>query len=398
MKRYVLRSVLVIIAVIVMIIGGSMLIYSPEYMMRIISWGESDINDVTRFPYRELKRDGDVFYFEEIIDEDINQWDFNYSYNGVEKVKNFNDFLSDSGTTGFIIIRDDKVIYEEYFNGYKRDSLNTSFSMAKSIDSLLIGCAIDDGFINSEKDSISIYIEEFKGTDFEEITIEDLLKMNAGIQYEEGMLWMGDDAKTYYMPDLRKLALEGTKVLEEPNNKFHYNNYHPLLLGIILERATNMHVADYFSERIWSKLGAEFDASWSLDSEKSGFEKMESGINATSIDFAKLGRLVINMGMWNDDRLIAEEWIKKSTVVEDNEDIYYDKGPWLEKYNLNYKYMWYSQKNSKGTLDYFAAGKYGQFLYISPENNMIIVRNGKSEGDVDSWYQVFKDICDRIEK
>ncbi|WP_105614406.1 serine hydrolase domain-containing protein [Vallitalea okinawensis] len=396
MKKYLLRGVLVLITVIIMITGSSMLIYSPEYIMRIICWGESDIRDVNRFPYRELKSDGDIFYFEKALNEDIQHWDFKYTYKEKEEVKNFDDFLSDNGTTGFIIIQNDKILYEEYFNGYQRDSLNTSFSMAKSIDSLLIGCAIDDGYIESEKDSLATYIHEFKGTDFEKLTIEDLLKMNAGIQYEEDKLWLGDDAKTYYMPDLRKLALKETKVVEEPKSKFHYNNYHPLLLGIIIERATNMYVSDYFSKKIWSRIGAEFDASWSIDSQKSGFEKMESGINARTIDFAKLGRLVLNSGMWNNERLISEEWIKKSTVVDVGEDSHDAKGDWLEKYDLNYQYMWYSQTNSIGSIDYFAAGKYGQYLYISPDNGMIIVRNGKSNGEVDSWFEVFKSISDGV--
>ena len=125
----------------------------------------------------------------------------------------------------------------------------------------------------------------------ESITIEDLLLMRSDIRYEEGNIWFGDVAKTYYMPNLRDLALSPDELTTKYEGKFHYNNYHPLLLGIILERSTGKHVAEYLEEKLWRKMGAEQDASWSLDSEESGFEKMESGINFIAIDFVKIGSM-----------------------------------------------------------------------------------------------------------
>jgi CubicO group peptidase (beta-lactamase class C family) len=130
---------------------------------------------------------------------------------------------------------------------------------------------------------------------------------------------LGDDAKTYYDPNLRELAM--TVELEvEPGRRWEYNNYHPLLLGMVLERATGRSVATYLSQKIWRPLGMEAEGSWSLDSEASGFEKMESGINARAIDFAKFGRLYLKRGEWYGEQVVPASWVEQSTRVETTTD------------------------------------------------------------------------------
>lgn len=174
---------------------------------------------------------------------------------------------------------------------------------------------------------------------------------------------------------------------------FFYNNYHPLLLGIILERTTGMHMADYFQKKIWEKIGAEYDASWSLDSEASGFEKMESGLNFRSIDYAKIGSMLLHGGKWNGNILVSEDWLRRSTIAIkplEQSDI---DSEFLKGVNIGYQYMRYSAENDKGGHDFFSAGKYGQYIYISPENDAVIVRTGMSEGSVDWWPDVFKQIA-----
>ena len=125
--------------------------------------------------------------------------------------------------------------------------------------------------------------------------------MASGIRYEErGMPW-SDDALTYYGTDLRAAAVSST-ITGPPGRVFHYNNFHPLLLGLVLERTTGVPVSNYLQERLWKRLGMEAPASWSLDSERSGFEKLESGLNARAIDFAKFGRLYLNRGHWEGEQ------------------------------------------------------------------------------------------------
>jgi CubicO group peptidase (beta-lactamase class C family) len=234
----------------------------------------------------------------------------------------FNELLVSTQTTAFLIIKDGQLIYENYFNGYKRDSINTSFSVAKSFISALVGIAIDEGLINSVDDSITKYIPELKYKDsrYSAIAIKNLLSMASGLRYVEEKTPFGDDAKTYYDPNLRAVVLSAV-IEEEPGKTFHYNNYNYLLLGIILERATGMPVAKYMEERPWKPLGTEAPASWSLDSKASGFEKMESGINARAIDFAKFGELYLNNGSnWNGQQIISEKWVKTSTNANSSTD------------------------------------------------------------------------------
>jgi len=121
----------------------------------------------------------------------------------------------------------------------------------------------------------------------------------------------GDDAKTYCYPDLRELALEETRITGTAGEHFHYNNYHPLLLGLVLERATGVAVADYLEAKIWQPIGAEYPGSWSLD--EHGFEKMESGINGRAIDFAKFGRLYLDDGDRDGTQVVPAAWVAAST-------------------------------------------------------------------------------------
>ncbi|RDU37843.1 hypothetical protein DRW41_08475 [Neobacillus piezotolerans] len=380
----------------VLLLFVSSLLFSPQYVFRTIVNGNSDVMDYKVFPERIIQKSSQPYRYKYSLNDSLKDMSIDYTYKGKERKKPLNSFLKETNTTSFIIVHDDKVVLEEYFNGYDKDSINTSFSMAKSIDSLLIGKAIEEGYIKSEKQSIADFISGFKGTNMESITIEDLLLMRSTISYEEGKLLFSDDAKTYYMPDLRNLALTHINLTEKYEGRFHYNNYHPLLLGIILERSSGKHVADFFQQEVWDKIGAENDASWSLDSKKTGFEKMESGINFKAIDFVKIGSMLLNGGKWNGQHILNEEWIKQSTLSEfpRNNDEY--KGSFLENSKIGYKYMWYSTTNDNGGLDFFAMGKYGQYLYISPENNVVILRTGKSHGDVDRWEDIFKEISYKL--
>jgi CubicO group peptidase (beta-lactamase class C family) len=291
-------------------------------------------------------------------------------------------FLRTTETTAFIVIVDDRVLYEQYFNGYGPDSTQTSFSIAKSFASALVGIAIDDGLIALD-DPITDHLPELLERDrgFERITIRDLISMSSGLRYEdEGTPW-SDATETYYAPDLRELALTDTEIVEPPGERWHYNNFNPLLMGMILERVTGQPVASYLEDELWRPLGAEADASWSLDSEASGFEKMESGINARAIDFAKLGSLYLHEGEWNGQRVLPADWVRESTAFGGAGDVTADYGYW----------WWTYHDDELG--DYYAAwGNKGQYVVVIPERNAVIVRHGLDYGGVDDWVAVIADI------
>lgn len=374
------------------------------YVSRNVLWGESDFYDHQKFAYREIEKGDNSFTFdydlkEELIDDVLK--DISYTYNQEKyTIGEAEQFFTETDTTSFIILKDDHIIYEKYFNDYNRESINTSFSVAKSFVSFLIGKAIEDEYIKSVEEPITNYIPELTNKGFEAISIQNLLMMSSGIHYEEGRLLFGDDAKTYYSPNLRRLALEETELVDIPGEKFLYNNYHPLLLGIILERSTKQTVSEYLQKTLWEQVGMEFSASWSIDSKKHGFEKMESGINARPIDFAKFGKLYLDEGIWNEEQIISRQWVIDFTKPIDGlKDSYYDPTQWdfFDRNHGYYAYMWLGYNRGKKEYDFFAHGKYGQVIYVSPKYNVVIVRNGITTGKVDWWPEILFELSSKLD-
>ena len=396
MKKVFIGIAIVLVVAIVGTLGVSMIIYSPDYLFRVLKNGNSGVDDYKIFSSRTIQKSDSPLSYSHNPDESIGDIEVSAIISDEAVKTDLDSFLAQTGTTSFIVLRDDEVVFEEYYNGYSSTSVNTSFSAAKSMNSLLIGIAIDEGFIQSENQLIEEFIAELEGTQIGEITIKQLLMMRSPIKYEEGGLWFGDDAKTYYMPDLRDMAINDTKINPDYNGKFHYNNYHPLLLGIIIERSTGRSVAEYFEEKIWKKIGAGSDASWSLDSEETQFEKMESGINFMSIDFVKIGSMLINNGEFNGNRVVSEDWINRSILADYplNEQEY--EGSFLEGKDTGYKYMWYSTINENNEIDYYAYGKYSQILYVSPANGIVILRTGTESGGIDWWPYILKEIVGEV--
>jgi len=364
--------------------------YPAEYVNRVFRWGNSDVYDYQKFPERVLETSGSPFEFSLNLDEEH----VRAQLEAASGMDDFDSFLEKKRTQAFIVIQDDAILYEQYFNSANRDSIVTSFSTAKSFTSALIGIAIYEGHIGSVNDPITDYLPELAERDFafKNITIRNLLMMSSGIKYAEFPFINGDDAKTYYYPDLRQLVLEDTHVVGLPGEEFHYNNYHPLLLGMILERATGTSVTNYLQEKIWKPIGMEYSGSWSLDENR--FEKMESGINARAIDFAKFGRLFIHNGSWNGVQVIPAEWVAESTQVDKSVDYdnYYYNDFIFSGGQGYYKYMWWGIQRDEQTYDFMALGNHGQFIYISPQKNMIILRFGESYGEItgaDGWIDMF---------
>ena len=289
-RRIVSRVLMV--AVTVLLIAGAGWAASHRddalFLARDVAWGESDVLDYQKFPSRPVLGGPEVFKFKSHPTPQLFQT-IKYTVDGKVKKAPFDDFLRSTNTTSFIVIRDGAVVFERYFNGYKRDSIVTSFSIAKSVTSALVGIAIDDGYIRSADDPVVDYLPELRGRGYDRITIRDLLLMSSGITFvqDEDLgdfqeLWpfASDVALAYSYPNLRRLVLHRPPSKEPVGAAFNYNPYHPILLGIILERTTHRSVAEYLQEKVWQPLGMEYPASWSLDSEKDGFEKMESGLNA----------------------------------------------------------------------------------------------------------------------
>jgi CubicO group peptidase (beta-lactamase class C family) len=351
-------------------------------LARAVIWRESDVGDQHRFPARRIPAGARASPLPRGVEADL--------VVGGESTE-LDEFLRETETLAFVVVHEDRLVYERYFNGATRESLQTSFSAAKSFASTLVGIAIDEGLIGGLDDRITEYLPELAARDprFRQITLHDLLTMSSGIQWREGGFpSLGDDTQTYYGVDLRDLALNRTEIAEPPGVTWQYNDYNPLLLGLVLERVTKTSVSDFSARRLWQPLGAEADATWSLDSERSGFEKMESGLNARPVDYARFGLLFLHNGEWNGRRIVSKDWVRAATRPGTPADpVYY----------YDYRYFWWLDPEQPGR--FYAFGKYGQFVYVAPDAHTVVVRFGRSSGVTrPTWLATFRDVADQLKR
>ena len=349
--------------------GSAHLLTGSSGFARAVAWGESDIEDRHRFPAREIRAGADPLPLPR-----------------APARIGLDEYLEEHATRAFIVLHRGRVVYERYFNGGSHDELETSFSVAKSFLSTLIGIAIEEGAISGLDEPITRRLHELRERDprFARIRIRDLLSMSSGIRYEEGGMPWSDDAVTYYGTDLRELALEDTEIEQAPGTGWHYNNFNPLLLGLILERATGKPVAEYMETRLWRPMGAEAGGSWSLDSEGSGFEKMESGINARARDFARFGLLMLREGRAESGRVVKRGWVRAATADHSG---YFG-------YGLGW---WVAAGSRGGKLPFLARGKYGQVVAVDPGHRAVVVRLGSDDAGVD-WRTVAFDVAGRLDR
>jgi CubicO group peptidase (beta-lactamase class C family) len=350
---------------------------------RAIIWRESDVGDQHRFPARRIPAGARASPLRAHVEA-------NLVVSG--EGKGLDEFLRGTDTLAFLVVHRDRLAYERYFDGATRESLQTSFSAAKSFVSTLVGIAIEAGLIGSVEDPVTDYLPELAARDprFRQITLRHLLTMSSGIRYREGGFpWpFGDDTYTYYGVNLRDVALNRTRIEQPPGLAWQYNNYNPLLLGLVLERATGTSVSDFMARRLWQPLGAEAAATWNLDSERSGFEKMESGLNARPVDYARFGLLFLHKGEWNGRRIVSEDWVRAATGADPTTD---------QAYYHGYRYFWWLDVERPGR--FYALGKYGQYIYVAPDADAVVVRFGRDWGvDNITWLATFRDVADQLER
>ena len=210
----------------------------------------------------------------------------------------FDEFLTATQTNAFIVIRGGKITYEKYLNGKNESTVLPSYSVAKTMTSLVIGQLIDEGKIK-ESDTFVSLLPEFKaGTSFDKVTIENLLDMNSGIgvsdNYPTGPSgWGVAIAQMYATTDMNFFIKHNRKMFEEPDTYPEYRSVNTELLGLIIQKVTGHKLADEFSDRIWKKVGAEHDATWNVD-KVGGHEKAFCCFNATARDYARVGQALMS--------------------------------------------------------------------------------------------------------
>ena len=292
------------------------------------------------------------------------------NYNKAVLSTNNQEFIDKYQTKALLVFSGDTLLFEKYYDEHNENTVSNSFSVAKTLVALLIGIAVDEGYIKSLDESISVYIPEFKGTDKKAITIRHLLAMASGLNWKEsGKNPLSDNAESYYGKDLRG-HVTSQSVEIEPGKLFNYQSGNSQLLGFILEKATGVGLNKYAADKIWTRIGAEHDAFWSLD-KVNGDEKAFCCIYATARDYGRLGQVILNGGKYNGVQIIPEDYFNEMIVPTDlntKEDI------------PNYRYglhIWTYQSHD-GQVNY-CRGVNGQYIIAIPDENLLIIRLGSKK-------------------
>ena len=272
----------------------------------------------------------------------------------------------------FLVVKDGKIIFEKYWEEYGPETLSNSFSMSKSIVGLLVGAAIDDGYIKSIEQPVSDFIPEFRNEKNKDLKIKDVLTMSSGLNWDESYASLfSTTTNAYYGNSINELIYK-LEVTEKPGVSFNYLSGNTQLLAMLVEAATKRKISEYVSEKFWKPMGAINDALWCLDDEN-GMEKAYCCFNSNARDFARWGQLVLNNGTWNGDTLISPDYIQASIHAADLTD---ETG---NKINY-YGYQWWIHDANGWKVPYMR-GILGQYVFVIPEENAVVVRLGHKRSD-----------------
>ena len=272
-----------------------------------------------------------------------------------------------------MLIKNDSIRQEHYWDGYGPESLSNSFSVAKIIVSTLIGIAVKDGHIKSINQPVADFLPEFRKNGKQNITIRHLLMMSSGLNWDESYSSpISMTTEAYYGSDLRELIAR-LRPEELPGLSFSYKSGDTQVLAFVLEAATGKDLSDYASERLWQRIGATQAAEWSTDKEN-GDEKAYCCFFSNARDFARLGKLYLNNGIWNGDTLLPAGYVTAATTAHQLPDA---TGKPTDFYGLH----WWIYPNLSGERIVYARGILGQYIALVPSRNLIMVRLGHKRGE-----------------
>jgi CubicO group peptidase (beta-lactamase class C family) len=319
-----------------------------------------------KFASRTIHHGPNVFTFK----QDIKKLPEEYTFNG--KKKSVSDFIDHTGTTGLIVVKDDIILFEKYYQGNTEASKAISWSVAKSFVSALFGIAVSEGSIKDINQPVTDYLPLLKNSGYNGVSIKNVLQMSSGIRFNEDYADFNSDINKMgrYFALNMPLAdfVASLKAEKKPGTFHHYVSMDTQVLGMILREATGKTLSEYAEEKLWKPLGMESDAYWLIDG--SGMEGAFGFLNVTLRDYARFGRLYLKKGNWNGKQIVPEAWVKAS-VTPDAPHLMPGKRPnasWV----LGYGYQWWIPENQDG--DYLAIGIYGQAIYVYPRYNIVIAK------------------------
>jgi CubicO group peptidase (beta-lactamase class C family) len=352
---------LVLLAIVIVVVG---LAFTNQlaHLKNFMFWGEHTIHDYNTHPLRKVEKANAP-----------QSWEYDSAYNSSTIPTDLLSIIDSNDTHAFLVIQNGKLLFEKYWDGYDSTRLSGSFSAAKSIVSLLVGIALDEGKIKSLDEPVANYVDHFKTNGLDKITIKHLLTMSSGTNYmESDKSYFSMNAYGYYGDDLEYMV-EMMEKKEDPGVFWQYRSGDTQVLGLLVEKVFGQNISTLVSERFYKPMGAEYDAFWLLD----GDEKREKAFccfNAAARDYARFGQLVLNKGSWNGKQIVSEKYVAEATSPagflkdrdENNQPVDF------------YGYQYWILKHSNVTA-IAQNGLFGQYVYIIPEKNAVVVRLGESK-------------------
>ncbi len=358
------------------IVGCLVVLYfalpSYQYLLKAIIYKYPKIDQYTIFHNRIVKAGSPL------------PWKAANEYNRLSIPDKYLNEFKKNETIAFVVIKDSALWFEQYWEGYSNHSYSNPFSMTKSIVSLALGCAIDDGVIRNVDQPVSDFFPQFKGYKGTPLTIRHLLTMSAGVDLIDSNEAFASAPRLYYGSDLHQVVFS-TKEIAEPGKRFIYQSGVTQLLAFLIEKATGENLASYVSRKLWTPMHAEENALWSLD-RKGGMEKAYCCFNSNARDLARFGQLILNKGSWDGKQLVSETYLKQA-IVPDTTLVEGDSNEINHEYGFQYWIM-----NYKGMMIPYMSGMAGQYVFAIPDKNMVVVRLGRQEGDRQTWLDAAMDL------
>ena len=322
------------------------------------------------FPTREIKASKNP----KPLKRNIKTLPETFFFEGEEK--NLQEYLDYFWSDGMIVLHKNEMVYENYWLGNNENKRHISWSVAKSFISALVGIAYEEGLIDSLDDPVTKYLDDFKETGYDGVTIKDILQMSSGVLFNEDYADYDSDINRF-----GRAVATGTSMRDfsktltrerEPGTYMHYVSINTQVLGFLLQEVTNKSISQYLYDKIWNPLGMEDSAYFILDDVKDEFAL--GGLNATLRDYAKFGLLYLQNGRWNDNQIISKQWIEDSHSTDGIHLVPGERetssNPW------GYGYQWWVP--GFPDTDYTASGVYNQYIYIDPLSKIVIAKTSSN--------------------
>lgn len=321
----------------------------------------------TLFPSEAADTGDNVWQF----DRNIQSLPDTFSFNGEER--SVAGFLDETWTTGLSIAVDGTIVAEEYYRGYDSASLPTSFSMAKSVVSALVGIAIDEGYIQSVHDRVDRYLPDFASSDYGQVSIQDLLTMSSGLGFDEDYDSFTSDinmlpVRVFGFQDAIPDLLRDTEAVRESGVFNEYVSSDTLVLGLVVEAAVGQSLSSFLEQSVWIPAGMEHPAYWNTDFH--GNTMGHAFLSASLNDFLRFGRLYLNNGRRGEQQIIPADWVSES-VYRSEARLQPGENPDSD-WEFGYGYKWWIPEDPEG--DFTAIGIWGQYVYVHPEYRVVIAK------------------------